>query len=111
MNGSEIFSFTLSSVPNLILNVLSKNEIAHNEVDYFILHQANAYMLEFLRKKLKIDPAKFYLGFSEIGNTVSSTIPIAICDAKEKNILHQDMNVVLAGFGVGYSWAGCLLKL
>jgi 3-oxoacyl-[acyl-carrier-protein] synthase-3 len=63
-----------------------------------------------LRKKLKIDPAKFFIYLSETGNTVSSTIPIAICEALESGSLKKEMNSLLAGFGVGYSWGGVVLK-
>jgi 3-oxoacyl-[acyl-carrier-protein] synthase-3 len=108
MDGSEIFAFTLTAVPALVSDTLAKNNIEKNDVDLFIFHQANKYMLDFLRKKLKIDDEKFYLYLSEVGNTVSSTIPIAICEARKENKLTG--NVLLAGFGVGYSWGGCVIK-
>jgi len=110
MNGGEIFSFTLSSVPVLVNNTLEKNNINKSEIDLFIFHQANRYMLDFLRKKIKIDEEKFYIYLSEVGNTVSSTIPIAIFDALKKGVYKPGMKVLIAGFGVGLSWCGCLLK-
>jgi 3-oxoacyl-[acyl-carrier-protein] synthase-3 len=110
MNGSEIFSFTLKHVPSLVKSVLEKNGIEQKDVDLFIFHQANKYMLDFLRKKIKINEEKFYLYLSEVGNTVSCTIPIAICEALKDGNLKKGMKVLLAGFGVGLSWAGCMLK-
>ena len=110
MNGSEIFSFTLDKVPNLTKCVLEKNGIEKEGVDLFIYHQANKYMLDFLRKKSKIEEKKFYIYLSEVGNTVSSTIPIAMCEAMKDGSIQKDMKVLLAGFGVGLSWAGCVLK-
>jgi 3-oxoacyl-[acyl-carrier-protein] synthase-3 len=110
MNGSEIFSFTLTAIPALVKNTLEKNGVQKEEIDQFIFHQANKYMLDFLRKKLKIDEDKFYMYLSEIGNTVSSTIPIAIYEAIKQNIYKPGMKVLLAGFGVGLSWGGCILK-
>jgi 3-oxoacyl-[acyl-carrier-protein] synthase-3 len=80
-------------------------------VDLFIFHQANKYMLDFLRKKLKIEDKKFYIYLSEVGNTVSSTIPIAMCEAIKDGNIQKDMKVLLAGFGVGLSWAGCMLNM
>jgi 3-oxoacyl-[acyl-carrier-protein] synthase-3 len=109
MNGSEIFLFTLSAVPTLIQNTLVKNSITIDEVDLFILHQANRYMLENLRKKLNIPKEKFYLYLEDCGNTVSSTIPIALYHAQKDNLLLAGKKVLLAGFGVGYSWAGTVL--
>jgi 3-oxoacyl-[acyl-carrier-protein] synthase-3 len=111
MNGSEIFSFTLKAVPELVNKTLEKNNIQKDAIDLFIFHQANKYMLDFLRKKLKIDEKKFYVYLSEVGNTVSSTIPIAICEALKDGSIQKDMKILLAGFGVGLSWAGCMLKV
>lgn len=111
MNGSEIFLFTLSAVPKLIANTLVKNTIVMDEVDLFILHQANRYMLENLRKKLSIPEEKFYLYMENCGNTVSSTIPIALYHAQKDNLIVSRNKLLLAGFGVGYSWAGTVLKI
>jgi 3-oxoacyl-[acyl-carrier-protein] synthase-3 len=111
MNGSEIFLFTLSAVPNLIKNTLMKNNIAIEEIDLFVFHQANRYMLENLRKKLSIPEENFYLHLEDCGNTVSSTIPIALYHAQKDNLLLSGKKVLLAGFGVGYSWAGSILKI
>jgi 3-oxoacyl-[acyl-carrier-protein] synthase-3 len=111
MNGSEIFSFTLTAVPSLVRDTLKKNKIAMEGVDLFIFHQANAYMLDCLRKKIKIAEEKFYIYLQDVGNTVSSTIPIAICESLRDGSLKKGMKALLAGFGIGYSWGGCLLGL
>jgi 3-oxoacyl-[acyl-carrier-protein] synthase-3 len=111
MNGSEIFSFTLTAVPSLVRDTLEKNKTAMEAVDLFIFHQANAYMLECLRKKLNIAEEKFYARLWDVGNTVSSTIPIAICESLRDGFLKKGMKALLAGFGVGYSWGGSLLSL
>ena len=75
----------------------------------FVFHQANKFMMNFLRKKLKIEEEKFYYYLEEVGNTVSSTIPIALYNAEVEGLVKG--NVLLAGFGVGYSWAGTVLKI
>jgi 3-oxoacyl-[acyl-carrier-protein] synthase-3 len=111
MNGSEIFAFTLEAVPSLVKNTLKKNGMEKEDVDLYIFHQANRYMLDFLRKKINIDKKNFYLYLSETGNTVSSTIPIAISEAMKDEKLATGMKILLAGFGVGYSWGGCVIKL
>jgi 3-oxoacyl-[acyl-carrier-protein] synthase-3 len=110
MNGSEIFSFTLEAVPELVKKTLKKNNVQKTAIDLFIFHQANKYMLDFLRKKLEIEEKKFYMYLLNVGNTVSSTIPIAMCEALKDGSIQKDMRVLLAGFGVGLSWAGCMLK-
>lgn len=109
MNGSEIFNFTLEAVPVLVKDTLAKNNLRQDEIDLFVFHQANKFMMNFLRKKVKIEESKFYYYLEEVGNTVSSTIPIALYHARQDKLLKG--NVLLAGFGVGYSWAGNVLKI
>ena len=108
MNGAKIFDFTLDAVPPLVRDTLQKNNLEMKDIDLFIFHQANKYMINFLRKKLKIEDDKFYVCLEVVGNTVSSTIPIALCEAKKEGRLTG--NILLAGFGVGYSWGGSVLN-
>lgn len=109
MNGGEIFNFTLRVVPRMVRETLEKNGLAKNDVDLFIFHQANSFMLTHLRKVLKIEEEKFFINMGNVGNTVSSTVPIAICDAKKGDLLHG--NVLISGFGVGLSWGATILKI
>ncbi len=111
MNGQEIFGFTLRSVPKLVEEILRKNNITKDNVDLFILHQANRFMLEALRKRMDIPEEKFFIYLEDCGNTVSSTIPIALRAALNQGRAKAGDTVLLAGFGVGYSWAGTLIKL
>lgn len=108
MNGSEIFNFTLDIVPSLVNKTLSKNELTKGDIDLCVFHQANRFMLDFLRKKMKIESDKFYYFMSNVGNTVSSTIPIAMKEAMKEGKLNG--NILLAGFGVGYSWGGTIIQ-
>ncbi|MGN6602880.1 MAG: ketoacyl-ACP synthase III [Ginsengibacter sp.] len=110
MNGPEIFSFTSSAVPGLIKNVLSKNNMDLDNIDLFIFHQANRYMLNHLRKKIGIPEEKFFYFLENCGNTVSSTIPIALKEALIANRIKKGNKVLLAGFGVGYSWGGVVIE-
>lgn len=109
MDGSEIFMFTLVKVPKMMKAVLAANELQKEDIDLFVFHQANKYMLEHLRKKLKIDEDKFFVNLEKVGNTVSSTIPIALCDARKQGRLRG--KVLLAGFGVGLSWGATVLRI
>lgn len=108
MNGSEIFNFTSTAVPLLINKVLNKNNILNTDIDLFIFHQANKFILNHLRKKINIPADKFYIYLEKCGNTVSSTIPIALKESINEN--KATGNILLAGFGVGYSWGSCILK-
>jgi len=109
MNGSEIFSFTSDSIPSLVAKTLEKNKLVLGDINLFVLHQANKFILDHLRKKIKIPEDKFYIFLENCGNTVSSTIPIALCEAKKENRLSG--NILLCGFGVGYSWGSCIIKI
>lgn len=111
MNGPEIFNFTIKSIPSLISQVLDKNNMDFESVDYFIFHQANKYMLDYLRKKIKIPVEKFYSNMLNTGNTVSATIPIAIKDCLDNNIIKSGDKVLLCGFGVGYSYGATIIKI
>ena len=111
MNGSEIFTFTLDIVPPLVNITLANNGLEKEMINQFVFHQANKYMLNFLRKKLKIEQNRFYYCLSQFGNTVSSSTPIALREAIDDGIIRKGDKALLAGFGVGYFWAGTILRL
>lgn len=109
MNGTEIFNFTGEFVPKLTASILDKSGLTKEDIDLFIFHQANKYMLNHLRKKIKIPEEKFFISMEHCGNTVSSTIPIALYEAQKEGKTTDIKNLILAGFGVGYSWGACNL--
>ncbi len=111
MNGPEIFKFTLEVVPEIIQKALEKAGVQEKEIDLYVFHQANQYMLDFLRRKIGIPTSKFALELSNFGNTVSSTIPIALSEVLKKKEHKQYKYVMLVGFGVGYSWGAVVVDL
>lgn len=110
MNGPEIFNFTLGSVPPTYRELLERTSFKPEEIDFFVFHQANSFMLESLRKFLKIDASKFPFHMAHCGNTVSSSIPIVLAHLLETRRLRDGMKAMLVGFGVGYSWGGTLVE-
>jgi 3-oxoacyl-[acyl-carrier-protein] synthase-3 len=110
MDGAEIFNFTLSAVPKSVSALLERAGMGLDQIDLFVFHQANRYMLEHLRKRLKIPPDKFEISMAHCGNTVSSTLPIALKHAFEGGRIKENAVVMLVGFGVGYSWGATLLR-
>jgi 3-oxoacyl-[acyl-carrier-protein] synthase-3 len=110
MNGPEIFNFTLRIVPATVEALFAKSGLTVADVDLFVFHQANQYMLEHLRKRLGVPPEKFVVSMQKCGNTVSSTIPIALRMALDSGQLKPGMKVMLLGFGVGYSWGGTFVE-
>lgn len=111
MNGAEVFTFALKTVPVAMDQLLKKCELSIADVDYFILHQANKFMLERLRAKMKIPADRFWIDMENCGNTVSSTIPIAIESAMRQNRIKTGDRIALIGFGVGYSWGATMIEL
>lgn len=110
MDGSAIFNFTLDAVPIMMKDILAKNSIEKDAVDYYVFHQANKFMLNTIRKVCVLPKDKFYIDLSETGNTVSSTVLIGLKQCLDRGIIKSGMNVMITGFGVGLSWGGTFLK-
>ena len=110
MNGPEVFTFAIKTVPGCVSRLLEKAGKSMEDVDLFVFHQANRYMLDHLRRKLNIPEDKFVIAFADCGNTVSSTIPLALESAMESGQLKAGQLVMLVGFGVGLSWGATLLS-
>jgi 3-oxoacyl-[acyl-carrier-protein] synthase III len=110
MNGPEIFDFTMEVVPSVIRKLLKDAALTWDDVDLVIFHQTNQYMLRHLRQALRIPEEKFYLWFSSCGNTVSSTIPIALHHAIAEGRVREGSRILLAGWGVGYSWSATVVR-
>lgn len=109
MNGPEVFKFTLTSVVRHVKSFLKDNDLAIDSVDLFIFHQANGFMLEHLRQKLRVPEERFALDLGETGNILSSTIPYCLDRALQAGRVGPGSRVVLVGFGVGYSWGSVLV--
>lgn len=110
MNGPEIFNFTIETIPSSFDEILVKNALTIDDIDYVVFHQANKFMLDYLRRKIKISKEKFHIDLEQTGNTVSSTIPIALKDALEGGQIKAGNKVLVLGFGVGLSWGGTVIS-
>lgn len=110
MNGPEIFSFAIESVPQAVNELLQRAQLKRDEIDLYVFHQANEYILGRLQTKLAIPKERFVIAMRDYGNTVSATIPIALQAALAQGQLRPGMRVMLVGFGVGYSWGACLIR-
>lgn len=109
MNGQELFLFTLQRVPEVVSATLAASSTTMQDIDHFVFHQANEFMNEHLRAKLSIPREKAPIVMQGCGNTVSSTIPIALHSIGTDGKLRSGQKVMLVGFGVGYSWGACLV--
>lgn len=110
MDGGGIFNFTLDAVPVMMKDILAKNSLTNDCVDYYVFHQANKFMLNTIRKVCVLPKDKFYVNLEETGNTVSSTVLIAMKQCLDAGTIHKGMKVMVSGFGVGLSWGGTILK-
>jgi len=110
MNGANVFSFALRTVPKMIKDTLEKSGVTFDQIDLFVFHQANGFLLETLRRKLNIPPDKFYTNIKDHGNTVASSIPLALYTAEQEKALKKGMKVLVAGFGVGNSWGATIIN-
>lgn len=109
MNGAEIFSFTLRVVPKLIKSVMDAADWSTEDVDAWIMHQANRFMLQHLIKRMKLPADKAILAIEEYGNTSSASIPLAMTHSLSKRLMNEKLNLMMVGFGVGFSWGAIAL--
>ena len=107
MDGPEIFSFTLREVPSAVTTLLEFSGCNLDNFDGLVFHQANLFMLRYLQKKLKLNSQNFLISLDQYGNTSSASIPLTLLHCKEKNA----RKLLLAGFGVGFSWAMATVTL
>lgn len=111
MQGEDVFSFTISSVPRTIKEFLKETESNVEDYDCFAFHQANKYISSMLCKKLKADPQKMPLCLDRYGNTSAPAIPMVICDTYGNCNEDNDINLLMCGFGVGLSWGVCSARI
>lgn len=111
MSGSAIMNFALEVVPPCIDTILAKTGLQKENIDYYVFHQANHFMLQYLQQKCDLLDANYWNDVKEYGNTVSNSIPIAMTDMMQANPDEILTNVMLIGFGVGLSWSGCIVDL
>jgi len=111
MNGQGIFAFAIEEIPKLVNQLLAKASKTRDDIDCYIFHQANRYMLERLQELCELNGRNYFNDVRMVGNTVSSSVPIAMVQAAEQGLLRAGDLVMLIGFGVGLSWGGTLVRL
>jgi 3-oxoacyl-[acyl-carrier-protein] synthase-3 len=111
MDGLEVFNFTLKVVPKSINEILSFSKYDINNIDYFLFHQANKFMIDFFVKKLKINSEKVPISLDTFGNVSSPTIPLTIVSRLNKTSKNEKRQILMSGFGAGLSWGTAVLDL
>ncbi len=110
MDGPSLINFTVDAVPRMIDQILQENALSDSDVSMYLMHQATWKMLDQLRQRMEVEPGKIPIELSDVGNTVSCTLPILIDQLRQTGRLDAESVNMLVGFGVGLSWAGCLWK-
>ena len=111
MNGGTVFNFSLEKAPVLFKQLLNDANLSPEDIDYYVFHQANRIVLETLGKKLRIPAEKIIIELDDVGNTVSSSIPISIKKSMDKGVIKKGDTILIAGFGVGLSWGGSIVRI
>lgn len=111
LNGPAVLGLALREVPRLVERVLRQARLEVNDVDLFVPHQANAFILGKLAQSLKIPERKLVLGLEKFGNTSSASIPLALCDSLSKASTYDLKAVLMAGFGTGFSFSAAVVDL
>lgn len=109
MDGPAILNYSLDSIPQLVSDVLEKNNVTMDDIDLHVYHQANTFLANLERRKLRIPEEKYYCNIEYFGNTVSSTIPIALCEAMKEGLIKEGTKVLSVAQGLGYTWGGMVL--
>ena len=110
MDGSEVFKFATITIVKSINQILEDNNLNIDDIDYIVPHQANIRIIEYAAKKLKLPVDKFYMNIQEYGNTSAASIPIALSEMYEKNLLKKGSRVILVGFGAGLTYGATLIN-
>lgn len=110
MDGKAVFQFAVRKVPEVIHEVLDSNGLTAEDIDWFILHQANKRIVESVAKRLKTDISRFPMNLQEYGNTSSASIPILLNEMNRRGLLKKGQKIVMAGFGAGLSWGAAVLE-
>jgi 3-oxoacyl-[acyl-carrier-protein] synthase-3 len=106
-----LINFTVEAVPRLIDQILAEQRLSLEQIDIFLMHQATRKMLEQLTLRMGVPAKKVPIELADYGNTVSATLPILIHDLRRENGLAEGTTAMLVGFGVGWSWAGCVWRV
>lgn len=110
MDGQAVFKFAVSTIPKCINDVLDSTGLAVDDIDYFVCHQANRRIIEFVAKKMKQPLEKFYMNLQEYGNTSAASIPIVLSEMDHAGMLTEGKKVICVGFGAGFTWGASLLQ-
>ena len=110
MDGQEVFKFAVKKVPECMNEVLRETGYTTQDIDHFVIHQANFRIIESIAKRLKVDVDKFPANMERYGNTSGASVPILLDELNRKGQLKRGEKMILSGFGAGLTWGAILLE-
>ena len=110
MDGQGVFKFAVRKVPEIVEELLERSGLGIEEIDFFILHQANRRIIEAVAKRLRTDITKFPMNLDEYANTSAATVPILLDEMNRKEMFKKGQKLLLSGFGAGLTWAACIFE-
>lgn len=110
MDGREVFKFATKVVQSSINEVLKNSGLKIDDIRYIVPHQANYRIISYVAKKLGVDEKKFYLNLNKYANTSAASIPLALSEMDDLNLLKTGDKLILVGFGGGLTWGSILLE-
>jgi len=111
MDGREVFRFATRQVPDVIVETLNKAGLVPEDIDCFLLHQANLRIIEAISKRLGVSLDRFPTNVQRVGNTSSASIPVLLDEVRKAGLLKEGMKVVLSGFGAGLTYSACIIEM
>lgn len=111
MGGSEVFRFTAAAVPEAIECVLERAGMQAQDIDWYVLHQANQRILHMVSTKYGLDESRVYVNIDRFGNTSSASIPLCLAEMKEKQLLKPGQALLMSGFGGGLTYGALIIRL
>jgi 3-oxoacyl-[acyl-carrier-protein] synthase-3 len=111
MDGKEVFLFAVKTIPEVLEALLEKSGLALEDLDYVVCHQANARIIRNVVRKLHAREEQFFMNMETYGNTSGASIPMALAEMKQKNLLKHGAKLALIGFGAGLTYGGALLTV
>ncbi|MGN0161685.1 MAG: beta-ketoacyl-ACP synthase III [Lachnospiraceae bacterium] len=111
MEGNQVFKFAVNAIAQGVETILKDKELTMDQIDYVVCHQANERIIDHVRKKYPGCEEKFYKNIERYANTSAASIPIALDEMFEKNILKEGMKIICVGFGAGLTWSSALLTI
>lgn len=110
MDGRAVYNFAVRVVKDTILELLERNNLTFDDIDWIVPHQANSRIIQAAAKRLKVEESKFFMNIENYANTSAASIPIALDDMNQQNLLKRGMKIITVGFGAGLTYGGNLIQ-